>query len=280
MPWRTALRRHWPEYLIEAGFLLIFVTVAGMVATLLESASSPLRNALPNALSRHLLNGATMGLTTMALVYSPWGRRSGAHLNPAITLAFFRLRKVSRWDLLCYVAAQFIGGAAGIVLVRATMAPAFAESAAPAAIATTLTNQIVVFALEFAFAVALMLLLLSTTNHPRLRRWTGAFYGLLIAGCVTFASPLSAFGVNPARTIAVALTSGTWNGALPALIAPILGMLLAVDAYRLLTGRTQVMCAKLSHNVEGRCIFRCQHPAQARAIALEAFNRRLQQPGS
>ena len=60
--------------------------------------------------------GVAMGLTAVALIYSPPGRRSGAHMNPAVTLTFFRLGKISAVDAVAYVGAQFAGGAAGICL--------------------------------------------------------------------------------------------------------------------------------------------------------------------
>ena len=66
---------------------------AGVFTLLLESPASPLHAAIPDAFLRRLLTGAAMGLTAIALIYSPWGRRSGAHMNPAVTLSFLRLRK-------------------------------------------------------------------------------------------------------------------------------------------------------------------------------------------
>ena len=281
LPLRGALTRHWPEYLIEALFLMGFVFGAGVVTTFFETPGSVLRGALPDAFMRHVSSGLTMGALTAALIYSPWGRRSGTHLNPAITLAFYRLGKVGRWDLLFYLIAQFAGGAAGIALVRAMMGDAFeAASATGLAIPSGLVGEAIAFAAETAIAAALMLAVLVATNHATLYRWTGAIVGLLVAVSVTFASPLSGFGTNPARTIAAMLSGGSWGGAWLALIAPILGMQLAIDAYRLLTGRSQVLCAKLAHNVEGRCIFKCQHPDQARAIALQAFRQKKPARGS
>jgi aquaporin Z len=117
--------------------------------------------------------------------------------------------------------------------------------------------------------------MLVATNHATWYRWAGLIYGFMILMMVAFASPLSTFGMNPARTVATILADGSWHLVLLALVAPILGMQLAVDAYRLLTGRSQVLCAKFAHNLEGPCIFACQHPAQARSIALQVFEERL-----
>ncbi len=285
LPLGGALARHWPEYLIEALFLMSFVVLAGVVAALLETPGGVLRNALPDPVLRRALNGLAMGAITATLIYSPWGRRSGTHLNPAMTLAFFRLRKVGRWDLLFYLLAQFAGGAAGIAIARGLMGSEFeAISTSGITVPPSTASAAIVFVAEAAVAGWMMLVVLVATNHATWYRWAGLIYSLVIAVIVAFESPLSAFGVNPARTVVVTLSDGHWDlgwlaGGL-ALVAPILGMQLAVDAYRLLTGRTQVLCAKLAHNVEGRCIFKCQHPDQARSIALRAFHQKPHQRGS
>jgi hypothetical protein len=118
-----------------------------------------------------------------------------------------------------------------------------------------------------------MLLILFTSNHASWFRWTGVLYGLLVVAIVACAAPLSDFGMNLARLLAVDASGvpggANWLNLLP----PLLGMQLAVEAYRLLTGRSQVLCAKLAHNTHGKCIFRCQHPYQTRALALEAIRR-------
>src|SRR5215471_15835193 len=105
---------HWPEYLSEAFCLGIFMMSAAACATLLQHPASLLAWWQPTPLVRRIPMGLAMGTTAVALIYSPPGRRSGAHMNPAVTLTFFRLGKVRALDAACYVAAQFAGGAAGI----------------------------------------------------------------------------------------------------------------------------------------------------------------------
>ncbi|HXV74727.1 MAG TPA: aquaporin, partial [Candidatus Polarisedimenticolaceae bacterium] len=108
-------RRHLPEYLIEAAGLGLFMLSAATFATLLESAQSPVRAAIGDPWLRRLLMGTAMGLTLVLIVYSPWGRRSGAHINPAVTLTFYRLGKVSSRDATHYIVAQVVGGVAGLM---------------------------------------------------------------------------------------------------------------------------------------------------------------------
>ena len=91
----TALRQHWPEYLIEATGLGLFMVSACVFATLLEHPGSPVRQAITDATLRRIPMGLAMGATAMAIVDSRWGQRSGAHLNPAVTLTFWHLGKVA-----------------------------------------------------------------------------------------------------------------------------------------------------------------------------------------
>ena len=266
------LRRHWPEYAIEALFLAAFVVVAGVVSAWIPAAGGLLPDSmLP--LARRGLAGAAIGLMLMAMVYSPWGRRSGSHLNPAITLAYLRLGKIGRWDALFYLLAQVGAGLAAAALLRGgVLWPAAASpSLLPPSVGPTALW--VGFVTELALSAAAMLLILFTSNHASWLRWTGVLYGVLVMLIVACAEPLSGFGMNLARLLALSPHGATegwvWIGLLP----PLLGAQLAVETYRLLTGRSQVLCAKLAHNTHGRCIFRCQHPWQTRALAMEALRR-------
>src|SRR5436309_3186054 len=107
---------HWPEYLIETACLGLFMVSACSFTVLLQHPGSIARQMIPSAFLRRALTGIAMGLTAIVLIYSPWGKQSGAHLNPSVTLTFFRLGKVEPWDAAFYVVAQFLGGALGVVL--------------------------------------------------------------------------------------------------------------------------------------------------------------------
>src|SRR5690349_14851185 len=112
----AALREHWPEYLCEATELGLFMISAGLFTILLAHPLSPVQHAVPNPFLRRMLVGLAMGGTAIAIVFSPVGKRSGAHFNPAVTLAFWRLGKVKGWDAFFYIVAQFIGGIAGVTI--------------------------------------------------------------------------------------------------------------------------------------------------------------------
>src|SRR5689334_9972166 len=108
----------WRIYLIEASLLGAFMISASVFTALLEHPGSPIVAAIPSPFLRMALIGLAMGATAVGLIYSPWGRRSGAHMNPAVTLSNVRLGKLGVLDAAFYIAAQFIGAIAGMWIAR------------------------------------------------------------------------------------------------------------------------------------------------------------------
>ena len=247
---------HWHEYLIEVAGLALFMLSAAVMTTMLEHPSSPVREAMPDALARRGLMGLAMGLTAAMLTYSPWGRRSGAHFNPAVTLTFFRLGKVSGRDALCYAAAQFAGGVLGIAAAAALLQPW---------ISSTSVNYVATvpgpagcgaaFVAEMGISFLLMLTVLTVSNRPRLTRFTGVFAALLVAGFIPVEAPLSGMSMNPARTLGPSVVGGLSNGLWLYFVAPPAGMLLAAEVFLRVKGQVAIHCAKLHH--DGPCIFNC-----------------------
>ncbi len=254
---RASLRQHWQEYLIEAAGLGVFMVVAGICVMLLEQPGSPLHQAIASPELRRALIGVAMGLTAIALIYSPWGRQSGAHLNPAVTLSFLRLGKVAPADALFYVAAQFAGGTAGTLLLsvffggRFTLPPISAVATLPGR-----PGEFVALAAEIAIAFVMMATVLTANASAWLMRWTGLCAGILVALYIAIEAPLSGMSLNPARSVASAVPSGVWHGIWIYLIASPLGMLLAAELHLRLGHRTP--CAKLDHFTQRRCIFHCE----------------------
>src|SRR4051794_12792249 len=104
---------HWPEYFIEGAAIAVFMVSAALFAATLYHPSSPITAAISADWLRRWLMGLAMGSTAVLIVYSPWGQRSRAHMNPSMTLTFYRLGKVAGPDCLGYVTAQFTGGIIG-----------------------------------------------------------------------------------------------------------------------------------------------------------------------
>jgi aquaporin Z len=266
---RRALREHWPEYLMEAACLGAFMISAGLFTAILEYPNSSVRRALPNDFVRMALNGLAMGLTAILIIYSPWGARSGAHMNPAVTWTFFRVGKVKAWDALFYSIFQTLGGIAGVLLLKFTLGRVFTDE--PVSYVITVPGRAGVaaaFVAEMAIACGMMLMVLFMTNSPKLARFTGLFGGTLVFLYITFEAPFSGMSINPARTVASAAPSGVWTAAWIYFVAPIGGMLLAVELYHGLRPGARVACAKWNHDLRHRCIF-CGHPgAQSKSCKV------------
>lgn len=254
----NALHRHWPEYLMETAGLGIFMVSACAFATLLEHPDSPIRLAIGDPFLRRIVIGIAMGLTAVGIIYSPWGKQSGAHLNPSVTLTFLRLGKVEPWDGVFYIAAQFAGGTLGVLLGAALVGSPIAHpSVAYAVTVPGPAGPGVAWLAEFVISFGLMLMVLIATNTRHLGRFTGLFAGALVATYISLEAPLSGMSMNPARTVGSAVPAQLWTALWIYFTAPPLAMLAAAEAYLRVKGARQVLCAKLHHHNDKRCIFRC-----------------------
>lgn len=256
-----ALKHHWPEYLIEAVCLGLFMISAFSFATLLEHPSSSVHQAIANSTLRRFLMGLAMGGTAIAIIYSPAGQQSGAHINPATTLTFFRLGKVARWDAVFYIAGQFLGGAAGAFAAAGLLYP----KAAHASVHYVVTvpgawGPLAAFVAEVIITFLLMTVILHVSNHAKMHKLTGLCAGLLVAAYITIEAPISGMSMNPARSFASALAGNSWTSLWVYFTAPVIGMLAAAEVYVRKRGLGRVACAKLHHDNPRRCIF-CGKPA-------------------
>jgi aquaporin Z len=234
----NTLKRHWPEYLMEAAGLGLFMISACVFSVLLFHPLSPIVHVIDLAAARRVLMGLAMGGTAVVLIYSPWGKQSGAHLNPAVTMAFFRLGKVSAWDSLFYSIAQIVGGLIGVVLMAWAVGSWLADPAINyVATVPGSAGITIAWLTEFSTSFLLMFVVLLTSNTPRLSQLTGVFAGVLIAANISLVAPLSGMSMNPARTLASAVPSGIWKGIWIYLTAPPAAMLLAAQSYLWWKGR-------------------------------------------
>jgi aquaporin Z len=248
---------HWAEYAIEAALLGTFMVAACAVTALLQHPGSPVRAAIPDPLLRRAVIGLAMGITAMALIYSPWGQQSGAHFNPAVTVTYLRLGKIAARDACGYVVAQCVGGILGVLLASSALGMVASHPAVHfAATVPGAGGAGVAFAAELAMSFALMSVILVVSNSP-LARGTGVICGALVATYITLEAPYSGMSMNPARSLASAIFAVEWSSLWIYVAAPPLAMLAAAELYLRLRGAGHVRCAKLNHHGARRCIFRC-----------------------
>lgn len=253
----TTRSLHWPEYLIEAAALGVFMISACVFGTLIWHPSSPVYGLLDAPLAQRAVMGVAMALTLLAIVYSPPGKRSGAHMNPAFTLAFLRLGRVAPRDAVFYTVAQFVGACAGVLAAYWLLGMALADPAVSFVVTKPGSSGVTVaFVAEAAIAFGLMTVVLRTLGAPRLERYTGLAAAVLVAVYITVEAPLSGMSMNPARTFGSAFVAGDWTAVWVYFSAPVVGMLVAAQLHVTRRGRAAVPCAKMRHATP--CIF-CEY---------------------
>jgi aquaporin Z len=249
---------------MEAAGLGLFMISACAFGVLLGHPASSLYQALGNDLWRRVAMGLAMGATAVAIIYSPWGRRSGAHINPSVTLTFLRLGKVGPADAAFYVAAQFAGAVAGVLVAWALLGERLAHpSTRFVATVPGPAGALPAFAAETAISFVLMGVVLLVSGS-RLQRFTGLCAGALVALYIALEAPVSGMSMNPARSFSSAVFAGEMKPLWIYFLAPPLGMLAASAA----VARRATGCAKLDHPADRPCIF-CGQGRSPRPVAAK-----------
>lgn len=244
---------HWREYLAEAVAIGLFMMSAATFAVLLEHPASPARIALSSPFLRRALMGVAMGLTAAAIIYSPLGARSGAHMNPSVTLAYLRLGRIRTGDAAAYIGAQCGGALLGTWLAAILLGAMFSDPAVnfvrtlpgPAGVGPAIAGELVISFLTLS-------ILLAVSAQPATMRATGLVAGGIVLLNIVFEAPLSGMSMNPARSLGPALVAGNFSYLWLYLVVPPAGMLLAAELHRALATPG---CAKLNHSARVRCIF-------------------------
>ncbi len=227
----ATFRRQWRECLIEAWALGTFMVSACFFTIVFFFPGSPLSNFASDN-GRRIILGLFMGLTAAGLIYSPWGKRSGAHFNPAVTLTYFRLGKMSGTLTFLYGVFQTAGGLIGVLSVAMLFPNAIKHPSVSYAVTQPGSAGVnAAFVAEILISFVMMLTILIVSNSPNQSRWTGWCAGALVALYAAFESPISGFGMNPARTLASAWPAHSYKSIWIYFIAPPLGMLSAAELY-------------------------------------------------
>lgn len=251
---RRAVR--WTHWVLDGAMLGGFMVSACTFGVLLEHPASPVRQAIADGFLRRAMMGLAMGTTAVSLIYSRWGRRTGAVLNPAAAASFMQLGKLSLVDAIGYAAAQFAGAAAGVLLVSMVI-PDLVGDPAVGYVATRpgRWGVGVAWIAEFVIALALMTMVLTLNRIPTLLPYTGWFVGGLVAVYITFEAPISGMSLNPARSFGSAVVSGDLAHLWVYFTAPVLGMLAAVEVQRRMGVHS--VCGKLVHSRHADCAIPC-----------------------
>lgn len=170
------------------------------------------------------------GLIIMAMIYAT-GHLSGAHINPAVTVAFTLTRQFPVRDASAYIAAQLAGATAAALLLLAAWSDKPARLGAT--IPTVATGTALLY--EVVLTAFLMFVIIAVATDTRA---VGAAAALAIGGTVgldaLFGGPITGASMNPARSFAPALASGTWTDFWIYVVGPVVGAALGAFAYQLI----------------------------------------------
>ena len=177
-----------------------------------------------------------------------------------MTLNYWLLGKIAGADAAWYATAQFVGAILGVFVAELLIGLPLRHWGVNYAVTVPgPAGPLVAFGAEFAIALVLMLAILTTSNHRRLTRYTPFFAATLVALYITVESPVSGMSMNPARTFGSAFVAMDLTALWVYFTAPPLAMATAGWLYRKRHGTHAVLCAKLHHDNDKRCIFRCEY---------------------
>jgi aquaporin Z len=238
---------HWAEWLCEfVGTALLLV--GGLSAVCLDFAPGSLvASVVPDHSARLLITGLLFAGTGSLVAVSPLGRRSGAHLNPSVTLAFWRRGHLHPHDLAGYVIAQVAGAFAGTALVKWW----WGAKARAVDLGVTQPGHGVVSAgaagIEAFMTLLLVGAILLMVSSPKTARFTPLLVWIVVAVLVWQGAPWTGTSLNPARSLAPAQLLPDLANLWVYFVGPLAGSLLAVKAYGTFTS-LETRTAKLFHD--------------------------------
>jgi aquaporin Z len=249
------VKSHFPEYLSEFFGTAIMMAIGVGAITLMWADGTVMQHLFSNDPLRRLITGLIFAGGATLVVISPLGQRSGGHLNPAVTLAFWWKKRISNSDAAAYVLAQLLGALFGVFFAASIGGAAVQSVHLGLTAPGTGYGALAAFLAEIGITAALVLLILFCVDNPRIAPRTPYFAGLLVAFLVFVEAPISGTSLNPARSFAPALLTGTLQDQWLYLIGPLIGSLMAVTLAGFLFKSKRAGCAKLFHTEKYRCIF-------------------------
>lgn len=253
----SAIEAHWPVYLIEGTLLGIFMFAATLAVVVMAHPGSAVARGVTHPVARRGIIGILMGLTAIGLIYSPWGQRSGAHMNPAVTLAFAWIGKLGGWDAGFYIASQCVGGVIGMGVTRLVLGQRVSHESVKW-IVTEPGRWGVAGAVagEAAISFGLFMVVLVCGDFEGLAPYTGLIAGGMVALFILVEAPMSGMSMNPARSLASAVHARSYRAFWVYVVVPPLAMVGAAGVHRGLMEAGAGRGATMSNPMSGKSEFR------------------------
>jgi aquaporin Z len=258
--------RIWVAELVATALLVL---VGLSAVCLVFGRGSPVASAIPSHSLGLLVTGLLFSGCNSLLAVSQLGRLSGAHLNPAVTLAFRALGRVSASDVAGYLAAQLLGALAGAVALR-FLWRGVADSVDGGVTVPTVPLA-AAFGLEAAMTAVLMVVIFTFVSSVRLARWTPLAIWPVIALLVWGGASYTGTSMNPARSSGPALVFGEGLDVLWLyLFAPTAGAAAVALVWRLRDPDAHPKTAKLFHDPRYPCSLATELPAKSPVTSGES----------
>jgi glycerol uptake facilitator-like aquaporin len=218
-------KNHAQAWLSEFAGTTILLFVSVLVARWLVGPGSALASAVPGVASRAAIDAVIIGATVGLLIISPFGRSSGGHFNPAVTVTMSLLRALPRGDAGAYIVAQLAGSVAGVLLGRAVLGAVMASPAVRYAAIQPAGRWPggAVFAGEAISFVILMAVVVAVLVRPAVARWSPAVVAAGVAVLIFVGALTSGGSFNPARQLLPLLLAGRLTYLWAYLLGPIAG---------------------------------------------------------
>ena len=192
-----------------------------------------------NAASRGAVSHAGVSLAfafvVTAMIFAI-GHISGAHINPAVTIGFWSVRRFPARDVVPYVLAQCLGAVAASGVSRSLLGDVGQLGATLPARALGVGSG-GAFVIEWLLSFALMLVIMAVATNERVAAGFAAIaVGLTVGFCAVMGGPLTGASMNPARSLGPAVVGAYWEAHWVYWLAPVTGMLAAARCYEFLRG--------------------------------------------
>jgi aquaporin Z len=249
--------RHYEEYGCEfIGTALLVFAVVGAVA-IVQATGSPIAAHITWLPLRLLLTGFLIATSGCLITISPFGKLSGAHLNPAISFGFWQLGKIQLRDLVGYILSQMAGGIIGAEIAKPVFGLLGHEVVYAAMQPGKTSGVTIAFIGEIVCTFIMALAIFFFVSHKSLARWTPFMLVLLIPFLVLADATTSGCGMNPARWIGPAYIANLWVAAWIYIVGPMIGAALAVLARKSGLAKFPIpQTAKLFHDSTYRSLFK------------------------
>jgi MIP family channel proteins len=192
----------------------------------------------PGSVMVNSFAGGALGATGIALAFAfvviamvyALGHLSGAHINPAVTLGFWSVRRFPATEVIPYIIAQCTGAVAAAAVLRAVLGPVGDMGATLPRISAASA-----FAVEWLLSFALMFVIMAVATDDRVADGFAALaVGLTVGFCALMGGPITGASMNPARSFGPALIGGLWQAHWVYWLAPVTGMIAAARTYEFL----------------------------------------------